>query len=345
MSRNPLARRIGRQKWLAVAAATVALGTLLSFISPVFLTFSNLESILIQASVTAIMAVGMTFIILTAGIDISVGAILFFTSALFAKLMLETGSFALAFAASMLCATVLGAINGLLVVRFRLSPLITTLATYSIYRGMAIHLTEAQNIPVSRDVGFLGNGELAGIPVPILLMTVVFLAGLYALSRTRLGVYARAIGSSTRSARESSLPVDRVTVAVYAIGGFVTGIAALVLLARVGGLQSGIGIGIEFTVIAAVVLGGTRLTGGSGTLVGSVLGAVFLVLIDNGLNLLNASPYLYDIVRGGVLLAAVIVDRLSAHRQSGQLLRQKAGRLRMQDSVSGRDDTSALTGN
>ncbi len=318
----------GRQKWVAIAVATIGLGALLAVLSPAFLSLSNFQSILVQSSVTAIMAIGMAFIIMSGGIDISMGAILFFTSALFAQLMLDTESYAIAFIAAMVCATGLGALNGILVIWFRMSPLITTLATYSIYRGMAIHLTGAQNIPVPREMGFLGNDRILGIPVPIWLLLFVFVIGAYLLTRTRFGVYVRAIGNSARSARETNLPIGRTTIAVYAIGGFVTGIAALVLLARVGGLQSGIGIGIEFTVIAAVILGGTKLTGGSGTIVGSVIGAVFLVLIDNGLNLMNASPYIYDIVRGAVLLAAVIVDRISAHRSHQNLRAQRAARLR-----------------
>lgn len=324
---------LARQKWVAVFLATLALAAVLTLVSPIFLTLSNLQSVLVQSSVTAIMAIGMTYIVLTAGIDISVGAILFFTSALFAQLMLETESYFLSFAAAMTCATALGTLNGVLIVKFRISPLITTLATYSMYRGAAIHLTGAQNIPVPREMGFLGNGRILGIPVPILILLVVAIIGIYVLNHTRFGVYMRAMGNSERSARETNLPTNIVTLWVYGISGFLTGIAALVLLARVGGLQSGIGIGIEFTVIAAVILGGTKLTGGSGTVVGSVIGAVFLVLIDNGLNLMNASPYIYDIVRGAVLLAAVAVDRLSVHRQHMSLNKQKAARLRASSAV------------
>ncbi|RKF17942.1 ABC transporter permease [Alginatibacterium sediminis] len=322
------------KKWLAIALATLALGIALSLVSTAFLTFSNIQSVLVQASVTAIMAVGMTFIILTGGIDISMGAILFFTSSLFAKIMVETGSYSMAFTAAIGCACLLGAVNGLLVVRFKIIPLITTLATYTMYRGMAIHLTGAQNIPVPREMGFLGNGKLMGIPVPILLLAIVFVLGLYLLNKTRFGLYVKAIGNSEQSARETNLPVNWVTILVYVIGGLTTGIAALILLARVGGLQSGIGIGIEFTVIAAVVLGGTKLSGGSGTIVGSVIGAVFLVLIDNGLNLLNASPYIYDIVKGVVLLAAVIIDKVSFERQAKHLLEQKALRIKSTSGVA-----------
>ncbi|UWQ19901.1 ABC transporter permease [Jannaschia sp. M317] len=327
-----LKQTLSRQKWLPIAVATVLLALLLSVLSPVFLTLSNGQSILVQSSVTAIMAIGMAYIIMTAGIDISIGAILFFTSALFAQLMLDTGSYPLAFAAAMICATVLGGLNGVLIVVFRMSPLITTLATYSIYRGMAIHLTGAQNIPVPREMGFLGNGRILGLPVPILILILIFVVGVYLMTRTRFGVYVRAIGDNARSAQETGLPIRSTTVAVYAIGGFVTGIAALILLARVGGLQSGIGIGTEFTVIAAVILGGTKLTGGSGSVVGAVIGAVFLVLIDNGLNLMNASPYIYDVVRGSVLLAAVVVDRWSALR--GVAADRAARRARLKETTA-----------
>lgn len=319
---------ITKQKWSAIAAATVALTIILAAMSPVFLTFSNIQSVLVQASVTAIMAIGMTFIILRGGIDISMGAILFFTSSLFAKLIVETGSYELALVAAIICSCILGCVNGILVVAFKITPLITTLATYTIYRGMAIHLTGAQNIPVPREMGFLGNGKIIGIPVPIIILLIVFAIGGFLISRTRFGLYVKAIGNSERSAHETSLPVNLVTVVIYTLGGLTAGIAALVLLARVGGLQSGIGIGIEFTVIAAVVLGGTNLMGGSGTIIGSVIGAVFLVLIDNGLNLVNASPYIYDIVRGSVLLSAVAIDRISTLRQAKHLLEQKAERVK-----------------
>lgn len=299
------------QKWVPIALATLLMSVMLSFVSPVFLTLSNFESVLVQASVTAIMAVGMIFIIILAGIDISVGAILFFVSSIFAQTLNATGSVFLAFAAAIVSGCILGLVNGLLIVRFKVTPLITTLATYTIYRGMALHLTGAQNIPVPRDVGWVGNGSLLGVPVPVILMCIFAVVGIYLLSHSRFGLYCKAVGSSIQSATESRLPINKVNLFAYSLGGLCAAIAALILIARVGGLQSGIGIGLEFTVIAAVILGGTKLSGGSGSVAGSVIGAIFLVLIDNGLNLFNASPYIYDIVRGVVLIVAVFVDRVS----------------------------------
>ena len=164
--------------------------------------------------------------------------------------------------------------------------------------------------------------------MPILLMLITAAVGIGLLTRTRFGLYVRAVGNSGRSAEESGLPIKRVTMTTYILAAITATLGALILIARVGGLQSGIGIGLEFTVIAAVILGGTKLSGGSGSVAGSVIGAVFLVLIDNGLNMLNASPYIYDTVRGGVLLAAVIVDRISDVRQKRHVQKQTALRIR-----------------
>ena len=319
---------LARKRWVPIAIATLILSVLLTIASPAFLTLANLQGVLVQASVTGIVAVGMTLIILSGGIDISLGAILFFTSTIFATIMHSTGSYALAFSAAIFSACALGGLNGILVVKFRINPLITTLATYTMYRGLAIHLSGAENIPVPREMGVLGNGKIYGLPVPIILLVVTLATGVYLLTKTRFGIYLKAIGNSAQSARESSLPVSLVTVAAYLIGGLTTGIAGLVLLARVGGLQSGIGIGIEFTVIAAVVLGGTKLSGGTGTVFGSIIGAIFLVLIDNGLNLMSVTPYIYDAVKGFVLLVAVVTDRVSLARQANRLLEHKAARIR-----------------
>ncbi|MDU0354940.1 ABC transporter permease [Paraglaciecola aquimarina] len=320
--------KLFEQNWSAIALATIVLCVCLSIASPAFMSLTNMQSVLVQASVTAIMAIGMTYIIIGGGIDISVGAILFFISSVFAELVVASGSYPFALGVSLTAGVLLGALNGFLSIRFNVTPLITTLATYTIYRGMAIHLTGAQNIPIPREIGYLGNGSMLGIPVPIWLMVLVTIMGVYLIKKTRFGLYLRAVGSSEESAHESGLPIMRVTVLAYLIGGCTAALAGLILIARVGGLQSDIGIGLEFTVIAAVILGGTKLSGGSGTVVGSVIGAIFLVLIDNGLNMLNASPYVYDTVRGVVLLVAVIVDRLSEVRTTRSLIKSSAIKMR-----------------
>ncbi len=319
---------VAKQRWVSVFVATIALGIVLSFLSPAFLNLNNFENIILQASVSGIMAIGMSFIIMAGGIDISVGAILFFTGSLFAQ-MINTGiNIYLAMAITIISATLLGTLNGILVVYTNIAPFIVTLATYNVYRGLALRITNAGNIPVSGDARVLGVYKVFGeIPLPIVILIVIMLLGLFLAKYTRFGVYTRAIGNSKVSAKESSLPVNKTQILVYMLGGFTSGIAALILIGRIGGLQSGMGIGLEFSVIAAVVLGGTKLSGGSGSIVGSVLGAIFLLIITNGLNLIKADAFIYEIVTGAVLVVAVLVDRISVMRQEKALMVAKQKRI------------------
>lgn len=319
---------VAKEKWVSIVLATVCLTIILSQLSPAFIQLDNLKNIFVQSSYTGIMAVGMTFIILTGGIDISVGAILFFTGSLFAQMVNSDVSAWAAIGITIVCASLLGALNGVLIVKTKMAPFITTLATYNVYRGLALQITNAGNIPVPKSVGFLGTGKIIGIPVPTVLFIICLLVGVYLLQKTKFGTYIKAIGNSQKSATESGLPVKTVTILAYTAGGFAAGLAALILIGRIGGLQSGMGIGMEFTVIAAVVLGGTKLSGGSGTVFGSVIGAIFLILINNGLNLMEASPFIYDTVKGLILIVAVVVDRISSLRQSKAMLEQKAERIR-----------------
>jgi len=190
-----------------------------------------------------------------------------------------------------------------------INPLIATLATFSVFRGLAIHLNRAI-VKLSPDhARYLGIGRIAGVPVPVIVVICLTIVGALVFRYTRFGRYAQAIGSSKRAAIDSGLPVRPVLIAVYVVAGLCAGIAGLIHLGRTGIVQPDITVGIEFTVITAVILGGTLLNGGRATFVGSLLGAVFLILIDNGLNLIHTSVFLYDIVRGGVLIGAVLIDR------------------------------------
>ncbi len=319
---------VAKQRWVSIFVATFALSIVISFLSPAFLSFGNFENIVLQASISGIMAIGMTFIIMTGGIDISVGAILFFTGSLFAQMVNAGTNVYLAMGVTILCATLLGTLNGILVVYTNIAPFIVTLATYNVYRGLALRITNAGNIPVSGDARMLGVAKVfGGIPLPIIILLVITILGLILAKYTKFGIYTKAIGNSRVSAKESSLPVNKTLILVYMLGGFTAGIAALILIGRIGGLQSGMGIGLEFSVIAAVVLGGTKLSGGSGSIIGSVLGAIFLLIITNGLNLIKADAFIYEIVTGGVLVVAVLVDRLSVLRQEKALMVEKQKRM------------------
>ena len=309
--------RIGSQRWLAVLGGIIALGMIFGLLSPAFFQIRNLQNILLHASATGILAIGMTFVIMTAGIDISVGANLFLAMVLATEIALNTSSTAgivIIYAGIPLLTCLLGFVNGVLIDVVGINPFITTLATLSIYRGAAIHVNKAI-IKVTPDFSrFLGIGKIAGIPVPIFILVLGTLAGALVLKFTRFGRYALAIGSSSESAIKSGLPVRKVVIAAYSLAGLCAGIGGLVYLGRTGIVQPAISSGMEFTVITAVILGGTSLTGGRGSLLGSLLGAVFLVLIDNGLNLIHASEFIYDIVRGGVLIGAILIDRATTVR-------------------------------
>jgi ribose transport system permease protein len=305
-------------RWLTVLAGVLLLGLVFSRLSPAFLEFQNLKNIAVQSSVTGVMAVGMTFVIMTAGIDISVGAILYLTAALVGELAASHASGAsaiLAYVVGIALGTALGLMNGLVTTSLRINPLVTTLATLNIYRGLALHINQANITLVPDSARYFGIGTLASVPVPVLTMLAVGTICALILRFTRFGRYVLAIGVSERSARETHLPVNKVQVAVYGIAGACAGLGGLILLGRVGAVQSDMGIGIEFTVITAAVLGGTSLAGGRGSIVGTLLGAILLVMIDNGLNLMNASPYVYDIVRGGVLVSAILIQGLPIGRQ------------------------------
>ncbi|MBC7225210.1 MAG: ABC transporter permease, partial [Anaerolineae bacterium] len=308
---------IRNARWLAVLGGILLLGLAFSQLSPAFLQFRNLQNIIVQASVTGVMAIGMTFVIMTAGIDISVGGILYLTLVLATALSLrmeasgETAG-AIVYIAAMVLGAILGLFNGLLINYVGINPLVVTLATLTVYRGLAIHINKAGITIPPESARFLGIGKVYGVPVPLIMAILVTAIGALVLSRTRFGRYALAIGASSTSAYESGLPMRAVLIAVYVIAGFCAGLAGLIMMGRVGAVQTDMGIGIEFTVITAVVLGGTLLSGGRASMLGSLLGAILLVMIDNGLNLIHASAFIYDIVRGAVLIGAVLIDRASS---------------------------------
>jgi len=277
---------------------------------PRFLTGANLINVLIQASVLLIAATGMTYVVLTAGIDLSVGALMFLAvAAISAGLTAGLPPVLLVLAIPVLT-LLLGTFNGAVVAKARVPALIVTLAMLQVFRGVGGHLTEQRSLVLSADVRFLGYGDIAGVPRPVLVAAVVVAVGAYVLRRTRFGRQVQALGSNPSAAKNAGLNVGRVEIAVYAVSGLCAGIAALVQLGRLGAVQPTLDIGFELTVIAAVVLGGASLSGGRGGVGGTALGALILVIVENGLVLSGASPYIFDIVRGAVLLAAVITSGL-----------------------------------
>ena len=271
-----------------------------------FATVANFRNIAVQASPLIIASVGMTYVIMTSGIDLSVGSILFLAAAIETSNALADRNTAVVFVGVLASTTLMGAINGTAVAMTRVPALIVTLATMQVFRGAGGHITRQQNITVPADLRWIGTGTWLGIPAPVLVAVLVVAIGVAVLARTVFGRYLQAVGSSQASAEGAGLPVRLVLVGAYTVAGLLAGIAALIQTARLGAVQPSIGQGYELTVITAVVLGGTSLFGGRGSVGGSVLGALVLTTVQTGLVYSNASPYIFDIIRGGVLLAAVL---------------------------------------
>lgn len=284
----------------------VGLIVLFALLQPNFFTGANLVNILIQASVLLIASTGATYVIITAGIDLSVGALMFLSCAFVAATLGAGVPAVAAVLLAPLLAMVLGALNGMVIARFAVPAMLVTLATMQIFRGIGGHLTEQRSIVIAPEARFLGQGDWLGIPRPVVVALIVVAIGAYVLRRTRFGKQVQALGSNPSAAANAGLRIASLLVAVYAIAGFTAGLASMVQLGRLGAVQPTLDLGFELTVITAVVLGGTALTGGVGGIVGTAIGALILVLVENGLVLAGASPYIFDIVRGAVLLAAVL---------------------------------------
>lgn len=301
-------RELLRRYGMVVAFALLVI--ILSLLSDSFLTARNILNVARQVSINAIIAAGMTFVILTGGIDLSVGSVLAFTGAVMAGLLSAGRPVAVAIAAGLGVGVVLGLVNGLVVSRGKVQPFIATLAMLTIARGATLVYTDGRPITGLPDsFVWLGAGEIGAIPVPVLIMGVVFLACYFVLTQTVLGRYTYAIGGNEEAARLSGVNVTFYKTLVYIISGLLTTISAIILTSRLNSAQPTAGITFELDAIAAVVLGGTTLAGGEGGIGGTLLGAFIIGVLNNGLNLLNVSSFYQQVVKGVVILLAVLLDR------------------------------------
>jgi ribose transport system permease protein len=284
-------------------------GIVLSFASPVFLTRSNLLNVGLATSVVALLAIGQTYVIVLAEIDLSVGSALGF-SAMVTALTLRHHGLWLGLLAGLAAGAVIGVVNGLLVTRARMPSFIATLATMSILAGLTLQLSSGDPVAVT-DYSFQGIGQdyLGGIPVPVWLMVVAYLLFGVVLARTGYGRFVYATGDNLEAARLSGIRTQRVKVAAFAVSGLLAALGGFILTARLSTAEPTAGTGYELESIAAVIIGGTSLAGGRGKLIGTLVGALVLGVIDNGMNLLNVSPFLQDVVKGVVILLAVYLDR------------------------------------
>ncbi len=319
---NPTAYRpphLSRQ-WaekLLPFAGLAGLFLILSILSPRFLTIQNLSNVARQTAVINIMALGMTLIIISGGIDLSVGSVMGFAGIL-GTLLLQAGwPLPLALAGAMAAGMTWGLINSLLISQLHVSPFIATLGTLGAARGVTLVITDG--LPVVRlphSFGFLGDGNiLKVVPVPLaILVTLALLTG-YLLKHTRLGRYAYAIGSNREAARYAGIPITAYLIAIYMISGAFTGLAGMIESSRLMTGQPTSGQGYELSVIAAVVIGGGSLAGGEGRVSGTIVGAFIMSLISNGSNLLDVSPFWQQVLIGSVIVLAVAVDEFRKRRQ------------------------------
>ena len=287
-----------------------------------FATVFNFRNIATDASGLLIIAVGMTFVIITAGIDLSVGSVLVFSGVIAAKVMLAIGgeswgAIAAGLLAGLIAGTAWGVVNGLLVTKARVPPLIVTLGTLGMALGAAQLITggiDVRGVPL-RLTTTIGIGQLAGVPYLVLIAAVVTAIGAITLSMTRFGRYTYAIGSNAEAARRAGINVDRHLIKVYALSGFLAGLAGMVSLARFATTTIGGHDTDNLAAIAAVVLGGTSLFGGIGTVLGTVVGVFIPAVLQNGFVILGVQPFWQQVAVGAVLIVAVYIDQLKRRAQ------------------------------
>ncbi len=290
----------------------------LGMASPDFLTPRNLVTVALQTSVLAIVAMGMTFTMLTAGIDLSVGSVVALTSALSAGLAaqsatLPSGAYAgqnlpalVAILIALAAGALLGALNGLLIVRGGMPPFVATLAMLAVARGLTLVYTGGYVIPATDEVlTFLGAGNIGPLPVPVLVMAVLFVILWYVLTQTSFGLYIYAIGGNPETTRLAGVHTNVVKAGAYVVGGLMAAFGGVILMGRLNSAQPNVAVGFELDAIAAAVIGGTSLFGGVGTLQGTLIGALIMGTLSNGMNLVGVDPYLQQVIKGGVFVLAV----------------------------------------
>jgi ribose transport system permease protein len=311
-------RRLEKERYAALAALVV-LSIVSALLSPYFLQWQNLLNIVRQVSYTGIIALGMTFVIVSGGIDLSVGSMAAFVGSL-AILALNAAveggtaqgsAVATAIATAVLSGLACGAANGLLVTKGRIAPFIVTLGTMALFRSLSLYMANAGEFRSESHVfGELGSSGLLGVPLPALVFVLLAAALSIVLRRTRWGRYTRAVGSNARVARYSAIDVDLTRLAAYALTGAMVGVSAVLIAMRFNSVGSStLGVNYELDAIAAVIIGGTAMTGGRGTIWGTVIGAITLGVINNMLNMVGISPYLQGTVKGLVIIGAVFIQR------------------------------------
>ena len=318
MSSHRITRNLPRE--FGIGIAFILEFILFALLSPYFFTPDNLLNVSLQASITAIIAAGMTFVILTGGIDLSVGSLVAFAG-IVATTVLKTGlppvvGFILAILAGLAVGSLSGAFAGFCITRFNIAPFIVTLATMTIWRGAAFVWTDGRPVwELPAGFAFLGTGRLLAVPVPTIIMVLTFVASHIILTRTRFGRYVYAVGGNIEAARLAGIRTWRVLVNVYVLSATLAALSGILLASRMNSGQPNAGVSYELDVIAAVVVGGTSLSGGAGSIIGTFIGAMLIAVLRNGLNLLNVNSYVQQVIVGVVILLAVMLDQIRRRRK------------------------------
>lgn len=284
----------------------------LSFAHGNFLSTGNLLNVLRQVSINGILAIGMTFVILTGGIDLSIGSVLAVTGVVAGSLVTggDPSNPVLALLAAIAVGALFGTVNGTLIARFSVPPFVVTLGMLSMARGATLLYSNGRPIPnLSPAFRWLGQGFVLGIPVPVIVFALVFVLAWITLRFTVYGRWVYAVGGNVKSARTSGIPTRTVIFSVYALMGALAGLAGAILTARTTSALPQAGLGYELDAIAAVVIGGTSLTGGIGSVGYTLIGALIIGVISNGLDLMGVSSYYQQIIKGAIIVVAVLIDR------------------------------------
>ncbi|MEQ5793805.1 ABC transporter permease [Paracoccus sp. NFXS7] len=318
--RRMIPARIGRDaQRYGILIALALLCIVLSIVSENFLTSRNIINVLRQTSINGILAIGMTFVILTRGIDLSVGSVVALVGVVSASFATTSAAGfipgapympLIPIAVGLITGTAMGALSGIAVARFAVPAFVATLGMLSAARGLTLIYSGGRPVPALTDgYRWIGTGDIAGIPVPIILFGMVFALSHFVLTRTRFGRHVYAVGGNPHAAKVSGLPVRAIRFSVYAISGALAGIAGMILAARTGSALPQAGVAYELDAIAAVVIGGTSLAGGVGRVTGTVIGALLIGVMNNGLDLLGVESYYQQVIKGALIVAAVMLDR------------------------------------
>jgi ribose transport system permease protein len=304
-------KKLGNNQILFISIFWLVMCIAFAFFSPHFFTFQNFTAITIQASVIAMLAAGQTFVILSGGIGLDAGSVVALSSVLSAMVMAQTGSVTVGLIAGLLIGLSCGVVNGLIIGKLGIPPFVATLGMMQVARGLALIITKG--IPVyqlAEGSDLLGQGRFLGFPICTITVLILFLLCFFLLTRTRRGRYTYAIGSNIEASFLSGININKQIIWIYAIAGISAGLAGLTELSRIGSGQPGSGNGYELDAIAAVVLGGTSMQGGVGSIWGSLLGALLIATMRNGLNVINVDAYWQQVAIGVIIVLTVYLDKV-----------------------------------